>query len=319
MCGCEGLVKAIDAYIAKADDDLEKALKDAGYADPEGTVKRISSLEDKVALALLAQTDYVLDKLKESVDLETFFKELWPKIKAGDVTGKELQAIFVEEFQSYMKPLASKYVAKIDEELTVETISKQTTGWVRSWSKELSGLMKLKSHKEIEEILEKGLAEGQSVADVTRAIQDSGIRNEYYKARRVAITETLRAHSVASQEAMMQNPSVEEKEWLHTGSYRNTPRPNHVAISGQRVPKSKPYTLTGKDGRTYKPMYPRDSILPAGESVNCHCISQPIVSKEALGMPIEERRKLQAKALAELDSEWEKELDAKNRARAGIE
>jgi len=52
--------------------------------------------------------------------------------------------------------------------------------------------------------------------------------------------------------------------------------------------------------------------------VNCHCISQPIVSEEALGLPIEERRRLQAEAIAEMDDEWEKELDAKNKAASGL-
>jgi predicted ABC-type ATPase len=53
--------------------------------------------------------------------------------------------------------------------------------------------------------------------------------------------------------------------------------------------------------------------------VNCHCLCQPRVDKDILGLSLEERRELQAKAIAEDDGEWEKELDAKNRARAGIE
>mgnify|MGYP006922383498 CR=1 FL=1 len=60
--------------------------------------------------------------------------------------------------------------------------------------------------------------EGQSVAEVTQALMDSGIRNEYVRARKTALTETLRAHSVASQEAMLQSPSVVEKEWRHSGA-----------------------------------------------------------------------------------------------------
>ncbi len=38
-----------------------------------------------------------------------------------------------------------------------------------------------------------------------------------------------------------------------------------------------------------------------------------------LGMSFEERQRLQQQALAEMDDEWEKELDAVNRAKAGIE
>jgi hypothetical protein len=45
---------------------------------------------------------------------------------------------------------------------------------------------------------------------------------------------------------------------------------------------------------------------------------QPVVSEEVLGLSLEERQALQAQAIAEDDGEWEKELDAQNKARAGI-
>ena len=45
---------------------------------------------------------------------------------------------------------------------------------------------------------------------------------------------------------------------------------------------------------------------------------QPVVSEEVLGLSLEERQALQAQAIAEDDDEWEKELDAQNKARAGI-
>ena len=66
-------------------------------------------------------------------------------------------------------------------------------------------------------------------------------------------------------------------------------------------------------------MYPRDVSLPAGERINCHCIQQPIVSEDILGLPLEERKKLQQQAIDDMDDEWEAELDAQNKAKAGIE
>ncbi len=116
----------------------------------------------------------------------------------------------------------------------------------------------------------------------------------------------------------MQSPAVVEKEWRHSGAYRNEPRINHVAMQGQRVSKEAAYVLQGADGGVYYPLYPRDPSLPAGESINCHCISQPIVSEEILGLPIEERRLLQEEALAAMDDAWEEELYLKNKALAGL-
>jgi uncharacterized protein with gpF-like domain len=203
--------------------------------------------------------------------------------------------------------------------LKLERVSKCTTAWVKEWSEELGEIMQLNSHKEIEKILTKGLQDGKGIAEFTSDIINSGIRNEYYKARRVAVTEVLRAHSVAQQEAFMQSPAVSEKMWKHTGEYRNTPRENHVDMNGQRVPVDEPFDLTGLDGSSYSPMYPRDTSLPPEESINCHCICQPIVSEEILGLSLEERQALQQQIVDDMDDAWEEELDAANRAKAGID
>ena len=317
-CHCEGLIKAIDAYLAKEDDELELALEAAGDVDAPETIEHITSLEDGIAVVLISETDYILDSLKDRVDLEEYFSEVWPAIKKNNPTADKLFDLFWEDFSGYMKPLASKYIAATDAELTVRAVSQRTTAWAKQWSKDLSELMQLESHTQVEKILTTAMDEGQSVAEVTQALMDSGIRNEYVRARKTALTETLRAHSVANQEAMMQSPAVVEKEWRHSGAYRNEPRINHVAMQGQRVSKEAAYVLQGADGGVYYPLYPRDPSLPAGESINCHCISQPIVSEEILGLPIEERRLLQEEALAAMDDAWEEELYLKNKALAGL-
>jgi hypothetical protein len=66
-------------------------------------------------------------------------------------------------------------------------------------------------------------------------------------------------------------------------------------------------------------MFPVDPELPPGEAINCHCIAEDIVDEEILAMPLEERQQLQQQIIDEMDDEWEKELDARNRAKAGIE
>ena len=79
------------------------------------------------------------------------------------------------------------------------------------------------------------------------------------------------------------------------------------------------FELDGIKGGKHKPMYPRDTILPPEESINCHCICQPVVDRDILGLSLEERQRLQQQAINEMDEEWEKELDAKNKAKAGID
>jgi hypothetical protein len=198
-------------------------------------------------------------------------------------------------------------------------MTKRTVDWAKEWSAELGKLMKLTTHDTVERLLVDNLRDGKGVAEFTRQLMDEGIRDEYHRARSAALTETLRAHSVAQQEAIIQNLACEDKEWVHTGEYRNKPRQNHVDMDGEIARKDQPFTLVGANGTTYYPMYPRDSSLPASESVNCHCIHRGIASADVLGLSLEERKALQAQAIAEDNGAWERELDAKNRARAGID
>lgn len=320
MClNCRPLMKAIDAYLEKADNDLEAELEAEGYQEPKKTLKYAKDLEDEITEALLAETDYFLAAAEKAVDLDTFAKLIWPRIVLNDELREKLAQIFLEYFDSFMPEFVECYIKQTDKDLKLPQVSKRTKAWTKKWSVELAELMQLTSHREIEKILETGLENGSSIATFTRDIMESGIRDEYYKARRAALTEVLRAHSVAQQEAFMQSPAVQEKMWRHTGSYRNEPRKNHVDMDGQRVPVSEPFTLDGIKGGTYYPMYPRDTNLPPEESINCHCICQPVVSEEILGLSLEERQKLQQEAIDNMDDEWEKELDAKNKAKAGIE
>lgn len=316
---CGPLIKAIDNFIAKADSNLAETLDDEGYVKPKKTIAYIEGLEDDIADALTEETAYFIAEAEKAVDLETFSKEIWPEVKYKDGLKAALATIFRDRFKKFMPEFVGYYIARTDKNLKLESVSKRTTAWVESWSEKLGEIMQLNSHKELEKILTTGLKDGKGIIDFTREILDSGIRDEYYKARRAALTEVLRAHSVAQQEAFMQSPAVAEKAWRHTGEYRNQPRQNHMDMNGQRVPKGECFELEGINGGTYSIMYPRDTSLPPEETINCHCICQPIVNEEILGLSLEERQALQQQAIDEMDDEWEKELDRANRAKAGID
>ena len=98
MSGCEALIKAIDAYLAKADEDLTEALEDAGFAEPKETVQEMAALEDKLADALERETKYFKGKAKKAVDLEAFAKD-WPDIIEGDNVDEQLTKLFLEDFE----------------------------------------------------------------------------------------------------------------------------------------------------------------------------------------------------------------------------
>ena len=317
MCtACERLIKAIDACIRKADEKLSGVLGEEGFAEPEDTVSHIEALEDELDAVFEEQSRAAAEKLEQADGSDVM--PAFESFKAADTTRDSLYKIFLGAFTDYVPQLANVYISDMDSELVVEQISEKTSGWINDWSDELSELMHISSQSGLEKILSDGLKEGKGVDEVARDILDSGIRNAYYKARRVAQTEMLRAHSVAREESIQQCPAAEFKEWVHTGGHKNKPRENHVKMSGQIVPKDQPFKLIGRDGVIYYPKFPRDTNLPASESVNCHCIHRGAASERILALSLEERKKLQQQAVEEMGDEWEKELDARNKAKAGI-
>ena len=318
---CDELLTAIESFIAKADKGLADELERAGFAESEETVKQIEELEEELAEVFEEQSEEIEKLIQDAAEKGLSFdetKKLLEDFKKTDKIRDKLFPIFLGRYTEYVPHLANIYIADMDSELIVEQISKRTTGWISQWSYELSELMHLSSYNEIEAILTKGLKNGNGIDAVARDILENGIRDEYYKVKRVAVTEILRAHSMAQEEAIQQCPASEFKEWIHTGGHKNKPRENHVRMNGQRVPKNQNFKLIGADGITYLADFPHDPALPAGETINCHCTHRGVPSAEILGLPLEERKRLQQQAIDEMGDEWEIELDAENKLRAGI-
>ena len=224
---------------------------------------------------------------------------------------EKISATFNSRFSDDIPEYTAEYLKRVESDAVLDRIAltHETTAWISSWSDRLGEIMKLTDNTVIEKILSNGLKNGDSIADTAKKISDARIRDPGYRARRVAITETLRAHSVAQQESFMQSPAVEMKLWRHSG-WREFARENHMAIDGQTVRKDEPFTLFGADGGVYNPMYPRDIVLPAGESINCGCISEPIVSEYVLGLSLEERNALRDEAIAALNEEYDNNHDS---------
>ncbi|MCR5823754.1 MAG: phage head morphogenesis protein [Lachnospiraceae bacterium] len=311
-CSCDELIKAIDAYVTKADDDIERALRRSGFANPKATRKQITELEEELTRILEEDTAFVVNIVNDYDDLRTIYNEAWPEIRDREHLTQRLSRRFEQTFSEIIPDYVDTYIKRTDPELSSLGLTHATTAWIQDWSYELGELMRLTDNRQLENILDEGLRDGLSVQEVSEKISDSGIRDPGYRARRAATTEILRAHNVAQQESFMQSPAVESKMWRHSG-WREYSRQNHIDMDGQIVKKDEPFTLVGADGAVYYPMYPMDSMLPAGETINCGCIEQPIVSEDVLGLSLEERQRLQEEAIAELDEDFDRQLDEQNK------
>lgn len=302
----DGLIDAIDRYIMKADEDLEEQLEAEGYVSTDVAVATINAIEDEVTEVLNDNCDDVLARLQEATGLDNFIDDVWPTIKDEDDLEKSLIEILHDKFEDLLKTCVQQFLIDADEELGIDDrLTKPAQHFIENWSEQLAEIMHLNTNEQIEKILLDSQKKAMSITEVADAIADSAIRTPGYRSRRVAVTEVLRVESYSQLEYMRQDPSVEEKEWVHTGQHKNKPRENHVAINGQRVKKDQPFTLVGADGVTYSPMCPRDTCLPASESAHCHCIMRPVRSEKKMGMTVEERRLLRQKYMDEVDAEYD--------------
>lgn len=316
-CECQCLIKAIDRYIEKADKDLSKTLNNAGFANAKDSVDSIAALEDRLAGILTDQTTEIAKTILAAGDLEAAITEMEAYF-IEDETRERLVEAIKEFYEDNVPSLSTIYIQEAENDMVVSQIRQRTTSWIKSWSNDLANLMQLTSKEQIETLISNALERGEGVEELKRQLVIDGVRNEEYRARATSITEMLRAHSVAKEEAIQQSPATDRKGWLHSGGHKIAPRENHVAMNGQIVVKEKPFTLRGRNGSTYYPMFPRDTNLPAEETINCHCMHIPIVNDKVLGMSLEERQKLQQQIIDEDDGRWEKELDARNKEKAGI-
>lgn len=300
------LLEAIEQYIAKADNDLEDQLNEEGYVEAGVAVSHMGAIEDGVTAAVENNVDEVLARLQSASRVDDFIENVWPEISNSDEMEKALYDLFYQQFDELLRRFTKQWIISADAELgevVDDRITRPAEAFIKGWSQQLADIMHLNTKDGIEKILLDAQEQNQTIDEVAQAIADSGIRECGYRSRRVAVTEVLRVEEYAHQEARIQNPSCYKKEWVHTGAAH--PRENHVAINGQQVFTREPFTLTGRNGGTYYPMCPRDTSLPAEESINCHCTTKDVVDQEILGMSLEDRVALREKYMNEVNAEYD--------------
>lgn len=314
-CGCSNLINAIDRYIAKADKDLEDTLLEEGYQEAKDIVLDANDIEDTLSDALeveLALILYEVSRLYEEGDIDSIIETVVDK----DTLSQTISEAINEKLTQSVKSIVDAEIKSYDSQLNLEKLSSGTNDWIDSWSEELADIMKLSSHESMNKILNEALDNGESIEKVTEKLMDAYSFSRS-RARATAITEMLTAHSAAANEAILQSPAVGRKEWRHTGSHKIEPRKHHQALDGLIVNKNENYKIVAPSG-TYMAAFPRDTVLPASERVNCHCLSRGIVNDSILGLTLEERKELQREAVDKMDSDWEDELNEKNKAKSGI-
>jgi len=134
-----------------------------GYLKAKESLNTVDEIEEVVTKLLEDNADDLLKELADAIDLETFFKDNWPKFKNKSKLSQDLFDVFHTQFSTIMPTYVEAYVQKTDAELTVTKLTKRTTDWISSWSSDLADIMKLDTETEIEAVLKKGLNDGKGI------------------------------------------------------------------------------------------------------------------------------------------------------------
>lgn len=118
----------------------------------------------------------------------------------------------------------------------------------------------------------------QTPFDAVKAVSKQLGETTLRRGTTIVHTELNRAFSAANQLRLEQSAQLVpglQKKWIKSG--KREPRPEHVAIHGQTQPWDKPFLL---EGGAVKMMQPGDASAPARHSINCGCVSVPVIPKD---------------------------------------
>lgn len=312
------LLKAIDCYIIKADEDLEEEFKENGIVDSAAAIALVNAIEDgiidvedNIVQDLISDfkssdmvTDAVYDAIQEKIQDTEY------EVQYADM----LHDSFTEMFEASVEACSKD----IDKDIVITDYTMKSKSWLAEWAHQLAEILKTQNEDAVLKILESCNDSKATIKDTERLIVDLGIRGEGNSSRRLAVTETYRVNNYAKEEAFIQNPSVTGKEWVHSGPRKNA-RKYHLALDGVVIPVNEKFKLKGVKGGTHYPMMPHDTSLPVEEVANCKCKIEYRTSKEILNKNVDEKAKEQKKRIRESDTEWEKEFNARNKKASGID
>ena len=129
----------------------------------------------------------------------------------------------------------------------------------------------------LQETLAEGFAEGENMRDLSERVTEAfegAVDQTGYRATRTARTEVNRAQNFGLNEGYEQ-AGVEKKMWLIADVDARHPPDSefdHLGANGEIVGIDEPFTRTGEDL-----MYPGDPDGSPGNTINCRCISSPVI------------------------------------------
>jgi HK97 family phage portal protein len=122
------------------------------------------------------------------------------------------------------------------------------------------------AHESVKSVIMQGLAAGDGVDVIGRALRDHFEEMKVWKGKQIARTETGYSQSLATQEAYKQSAIVVGKEWITAGD--SDVRDEHKMNDG---------VIVDKNG-----VFPNGEEYPAQHTINCRCVIAPTLGETGL-------------------------------------
>jgi hypothetical protein len=172
-------------------------------------------------------------------------------------------------------------------------VNPTTLAIAQGYTADLIANLSRKAAADINAALQRAFMGGQSmdaiVQQVGKALGAQGRVSIFdqigARAETIAVNEILRVHAMSGQARMGElaerHPEL-EKQWKHLPAAR-IPRITHILIDGQVKKVTEPFDVPiVPGGEPEQLMFPRDPSGTAENTINCHCVSVPHFSAEAL-------------------------------------
>lgn len=128
--------------------------------------------------------------------------------------------------------------------------------------KNIVEVFRLQLSKIIIEGKEKGTSYEEVAQNLKARIKDMSLS----RARTIALTETTTLTSNLDYD-MATSAKMKSKTWIHAGGGK-TDRPSHVLLDGTTIPIDSKFNVNG-----IMCNHAHDIVLPAGDIINCHCVT----------------------------------------------
>lgn len=244
---------------------IESAMKllDATRSD---VIARIAEGGSEFNLSVLRQIERALeiriDQFRRDLD-----RQMRSDLKAAFDLGTELADAPIKTVTQPLFGVSSE-LAQVAAEYSAKLITNLSTSMLT----EIDGVLRRAALG--------GLSPFDAIKQVGRSLTDPSIfRSIAARAETIVRTEVLRMQAIASQARMKASADAVsrrgyrlEKQWLTAGDKRV--RATHVLVNEQIRAVDEPFEVGGE-----ALMYPRDPAGSAEETINCRCVSAPLITK----------------------------------------